>query len=402
MTDVRDRAASRPDDAEDRPVPLFAGALTTGLWAAVVGIAPLAAVVLVVWVAAASGGTGATDAARFALGGWLLAHGVPLTVDGTTVGLAPLGLGVIAFWQLVRAGTNTARAVGVASLTLAARVVAAITAVYATTGGIVALLTRSEYLDVSLPRAVAATAAVAACGAGVGVLRIPEVRGAVTGRLGDRVVDVLRGGALAAAGVFAAGALVAGVRVVLSADHAAELVRALEAGPVGTVGLLVLCVLYAPTAVVWGASYLIGPGFAVGVGTSVTAGAVELGPLPGMPLFAGLPVEPASGAVLVLLALPLVAGALAGVRVSRTGTGHWREVLVTAALTGPAAGLLVGLAALFATGSLGGDRLAELGPSPWLVALACAAVVAAGAVLGAAAHRGLRRFSRFPQPARSR
>jgi hypothetical protein len=391
MTDVRDRAPVQPESADTRPVPLFVGALTTSVWAAVVGIAPLAAIVLVVWVAGASAGTGATDAVRFALGAWLLAHGAPLSVGGATLGLAPLGLTALVVWQLVRAGTNTARAVGADGLGLGLRVVGAVTVAYTVVGAVVASFAGSGQLEVSLPWAVLVTAAVAALGSSAGVLRIPGVRAAAAARCGAGVLAVLRGGTLAAAGVLGAGALVAGIRTGLAVDHAAELVRALGAGPVGTVGVFVLCLLYAPTVAVWGSAYLVGPGFAVGTGTSVTALGVHLGPLPAVPLLAGLPDAPLAGGLLWVFVLPFVAAVLGGVRLARTGPDHWRPLLAAAALTGPVAGLLVGVAALLAGGPLGGGRLAAVGPSAWQVALACAAGVAVAATVGAAVHRGLRR-----------
>jgi hypothetical protein len=269
-------------------------------------------------------------------------------------------------------------------------VVGAITAVYAAVGATAAFLARSEYLSVSVVRAVAGTALLAACAASVGVLRVPEVRAALVDRLDPRAVEVLRGGAIAAAGALGAGALAAGLCVVLSVDHAAELVRALGAGPVGTAGVLLLCLVYTPTAAVWGAAYLVGPGFAVGAGTAVVATGVDLGPLPAMPLLAALPVGPASGATLALFLLPVAAAVLAGVRVSRTGPRSWRGVLLAAASTGPVAGVLLGLGALVAGGPLGDGRLGAVGPSGWQVALAATALVAAAAVAGAAAHRGLR------------
>jgi hypothetical protein len=392
MTDVREHRVTTVDAAETRPVPLLAGALTTSLWAVVVGIAPLAAVVLVVWVAGASTGTGATDAVRFSLGGWLLAHGVPLRVGGATLGLAPLGLTALAVWQLVRAGTNTARAVGAGDLRGGVRVVAAVAATYGLAGGLVALLAGSEHLSVPVLRSAVSTFAVAVLAAGAGVLRVEEIRAEVAERLGTPVADVLRAGSLAAAGVLGAGTLVTAVQVLLSVDHAAELVRALEAGPVGTAGLLVLCVLYVPTVAVWGTAYLVGPGFALGTGTSVTAFGVHVGPLPAVPLLAGVPVDPLSGSLVLLFTFPIAMGLLAGVWIARSAAPHvagWAALLRTAALTGPVAGVLVGAAALAAGGPLGDGRLAAVGPSAWRVAVACALGVSLTAMAGASIHRGL-------------
>jgi hypothetical protein len=266
-----------------------------------------------------------------------------------------------------------------------------VTVAYTLVGTVVALFVGSGQLETSVSWAALVTAFVAALAAAVGVLRIPEVRAAAAVRCGERFLAILRCGALAAAGVIGAGALVAGIRVGLAVDHAAELVRALGAGPVGTVGVLVLCVLYAPTVAVWGSAYLVGPGFAVGTGTSVTALGVHLGPLPAVPLLAGLPDAPLAGGLMWVFVLPFVAAVLAGVRLARTGPADWRPLLGAAVLTGPVAGVLVGFVALAAGGPLGGGRLAAVGPSAWQVGLACAAGVAVAATAGAAVHRGLRR-----------
>jgi hypothetical protein len=156
--------------------------------------------------------------------------------------------------------------------------------------------------------------------------------------------------------------------------------------------VLVLSLLYVPTVAIWAAAYLVGPGFAIGAGTSVTAAGVQLGPLPGVPLLAGLPEGPVSGVATVLFLLPIAAGVLAGVALARsTPSGQpLPRLLGTVALVGPVAGLLVGLAAFAAGGPLGGGRLAVVGPSVWQVALACAGGITVAAVVGAAIHRGLR------------
>ena len=78
--------------------------------------------------------------------------------------------------------------------------------------------------------------------------------------------------------------------LVLHRGEASGIVTGLHAGTSGSLLVLLICILYAPTAVVWGTSYLAGPGFAVGTGTSVAITGVHLGAVPALPLLAALPV----------------------------------------------------------------------------------------------------------------
>ena len=142
----------------------------------------------------------------------------------------------------------------------------------------------------------------------------------------------------------------------------------------------------------WGAAYLIGPGFAVGVGTTVTPGAVVPGPMPAVPLLAGVPSAPVTGLGPVLLAVPLVAALIAGwIFARRRRSTSWRGLLGAATLAAPVAGLLFALAAAASGGALGSGRLAQIGPPVWPVALWGMALAAVGLFVGAAASRTLAR-----------
>jgi hypothetical protein len=208
-------------------------------------------------------------------------------------------------------------------------------------------------------------------------------------------------GVIAALTILGAGALLAGACVAFAAEDTALLFTAFSPGLVGSATLLALSIVYAPTAAVWGASYVAGPGFAVGSGTSVSALEVSIGPLPAFPLFAALPSGPASGAGYALLAVPLVAGILAGVAAARRGADGepWSATLLGAALTGPVAGCLLAIAAVAASGPLGGGRMATVGPSAWQLALVTAAEVTLAAVAAAAAVRVLGTLGAEPEHA---
>jgi hypothetical protein len=379
-----------------QPVPLLVGAATTTAWAAVVGMAPLAALVLLTWVLETAGTSSSLDAVRLALSGWLLGHGVPIRLAGAPLGLPPLGITALVVWQLMRAGASTGRAVGAASIRTGLWVVGAVAGFHAVIGGVVALVVGSA---VSPLRAVVSAAVVAVLASSAGVLRLPPFRERVLDWLPVPVRAGLRGGAVAALSILAVAAVVAGSCLLLAGDRLVSMIRALDPGAMGLLTLLLICVAYAPTAVVWSAAYCLGPGFALGAGTSVSISSVNLGPLPAFPLLAGLPAGPASGVVRLLLGVALPAGLLAGVLVARrVDLPAWRDLLVATAVSGGLAGLLLGGASIAASGSLGSGHLAVVGPSAWRVTAICAIEVALAAAGAASARRGLQLWSRSHHP----
>ncbi len=180
---------------------------------------------------------------------------------------------------------------------------------------------------------------------------------------------------------------------------AADMIGAYRTGVAGQAGITLVSLAYAPNAGVWSASYLLGPGFAVGTDTAVRTSEVSVGALPAVPLLAGLPRGPVDGLGAALLAVPVLAGMAAGwllarrlLRLAADGTGR-------AALAGAARrrrrspdrwpALLLGLVAAASGGPLGGGRLAEVGP----VALAGGG----GGHPGDRGRRGARR-RRHPRP----
>jgi len=389
VSDLRTGESRRPATARQRPVPVPVAALTTAVWAAVVGSAPVVAVALVAWIADTRSGAPAYDAVRVGFNGWLLAHGAWLRTDAGPVGLAPLALTVLAFRQLIRAGTNSARATGAATIPAATRVVCWVSLLYGLIGVLVAFLAGAPGINAHLGVAGIATGLVATVATTVGVLRVNGLGSMVARRLPLPVARALPCGALAACVVVGTGALLAGACLAFAAEHAGLFFETITPGAVGSTALFVLSVLYTPTAAVWGAAYVVGPGFAIGSGTSVNALDVSLGALPAFPLLAALPGDRASTVVMVVLGVPLVAGVLAGIAAARRRVvgERWASTLLGAALAGPVAGVLLGAAAYAAGGPLGSGRLATVGPSPWRVALVCAVEVTLFAVVGAALVR---------------
>jgi hypothetical protein len=374
--------------------PLAVAAAVTAGWAAVVSATPvLLAVAAVLLISPNPTDTEAVVRGGFAA--WLLAHGVPLWTDRGPVSLVPLGITALAAWRVARAGVHAARAVGARrsrSALPALRAGLAVGLAYGAYGAAAALAVSAAGLRVPLPRA-ALTLAVFGLVLGLaGALYEGGWPARWAPRLPGWLRDGVRTGGVAALLVLAAGAAATGLALALSAGGATDMVRAYRTGVVGQAGLTLICLAYAPNVAVWGASYLVGPGFSIGAGTTVSAAAVALGPVPALPVLAAVPARPMPVWSGLLLGVPLVAGMAAGWLLARRqiragdDTG-WPRLLVPAALAGPVAGAALALAALASAGSLGGGRLVTVGAAGWPLAGMSAAVVGAGALVAAASTR---------------
>jgi hypothetical protein len=400
----------RPPAGRRAPV-LLAAAVTAG-WAAVVSyVSVLAVVALLVMV---SGGAPVPVVLRFGTGGWLLAHGVPLRTGAGPLGLVPLAVSALAAWRVNRAGVHTTRAIGArrsGSVRLAGLAAGCVAVAYGLLGAAAAAAVHGR--EWSAPPAVAGL--VCGCFALVAAATGAAVESGAAARLWRRlpraVRDAARTGLVAALLVLGAGAGVAGVAVAVAGGDASSMLGAYHTGVAGQAGLTLLCLVYAPNLASWTMAYLVGPGFAVGAGTTVSAAKVTLGALPAVPVLTGLPTTPVSGLTAPLLGLPLAAGMAAGALLVRRHTrdahrhtrdAHrpgslragrpvpgWGPLLAAAVAAGPVAGILLGLVAWASGGPLGSGRLAHTGPAALPVALVAAGVVAAGTLIGAATMRVL-------------
>ena len=370
---------------------LLLDGLITALKTAVLGLLLLGLPALLVWSSEARTGAAATEVLRTAGQLWLVAHTGPLQVPGGSVGLTPLGLLALPLLLLVRAGSARSGdrpATGVGDVV---RLALAIAVPYAVLAGAVTQLSVTAEVRPGLLSGVLGAFGVALVGSAAGGLRPHRLWRAAWLRLPPRGRRLLRASMLASAVLLAGGALLAGVSLALHASRASELAGAGEPGVVGGLALLIASLAFVPNAAVWGASWLLGPGFAFGVGTAVGPFGHELGAVPALPLLAALPGGGVPGwAGFLALSVPLAAGVLAGRLVERAAeleeTGVRRTALEAAA-AGPFCGLMWLVLAWISGGSLGGERLVEIGPSPWPVALAVTGLVAVPAALTAAASR---------------
>ncbi|MFF4890035.1 cell division protein PerM [Micromonospora chersina] len=388
------------------PLPVAAG--VAALWAAVTSWLP---VTLVLGLAQLSEDAGSlTGALRAGLVGWLLGHGVPLETTAGPLGLAPLALTALAVWRLTRAGVHVSRAIGARggrSPRQALTVAVGVGIGYALLGALAATVVGAGGPRVSPVRAGLTFAVLGGLAALVGAMRTTGVWVLLARRSPAALRDGVRTGLVAGLLLLGAGAGAAGLAVATGGGDAADMIGAYRTGVAGQAGITLVSLAYAPNATVWSASYLLGPGFAVGTDTAVRTSEVSVGALPAVPLLAGLPRGPVDGLGAGLLAVPVLAAMAAGwllarrllrVAAEERAPVGWSALLVPAALAGPVAGALLGLAAVASRGPLGAGRLAEIGPSPWPVAGVATLVVAVGAVLGAAAGRTLSGASTAPRP----
>ncbi len=369
---------------------VFVAAAATAGWAAVVSFAPVLASVLLLWQFSGTD-TSAGNAVRFSLTTWLLAHGIPVGTAQGTISLAPLTLTVLIVWRLVRAGAHTARAVGRVPHVLP-MTVGAVMVCYAAVACVAALVAGTSYWQISPLRAFLTAGLLAGLASLPGALTEHGDDRRLWRRLPPAVRTGLWTGVYAGVLVVAAGAVLAAVATVSRYSQVIEIYRAYDAGAVGIIGLTMICLMYAPTMAIWGASYLTGPGFAFGVGTRIDVFDVVVGPLPAVPSLGALPAGPVAAAVGLLVGFPLVAGMVAGVL-----TARWNPDLPSGVLLGggllslPTAGVLLAAVAFLARGALGDGRLSEIGPHPLWMGLVGAGLISAGGVIGALATRGLAR-----------
>jgi hypothetical protein len=388
----RPAAVDRQRAGRRRP-PVALAAVVAATTAAAVSFAPVAAIVTLLRLA--DGGEAALAApARLAAAAWLLAHGVPLQAGPGQVGLLPLALSLLAAWRVARAGVHVTRAIGARHTGSWRRALIASGATglaYGFIGLAVAAIAAGPGWWAEPLRAGATLAGFGFLAASYGSLRTTGVLARLVDRTPDVIRDGLRAGGVAGLLVLAAGAATAGIGIAVAGAAAADTLAAYGTGVAGQAGLTLVCLAYAPNLAVWAAAYLVGPGFLVGTGTVVRSSEVIVGPLPALPVFAGLPDGPLPSVGAALLAVPTVAGLVAGWllvrhhRRDRRGNQRtsWRGLLGASLLAGPVAGGLVGAAAAASGGPLGTGHLAVLGPVAWQVAALAAALVTPGALLGA-------------------
>jgi hypothetical protein len=226
---------------------------------------------------------------------------------------------------------------------------------------------------------------------------IRPIRRAITARLEAlprpllaTIATALRGGVAAATVVVGAAAALLGVLLAVNYANVVRLYEGLHSEVLGGMAITIGQLAFIPTFVLWVASWLVGPGFAIGVGSSVSPLGTTLGPIPAIPVLGALPNGELAFGFLGLI-VPIAGGFLAGAVLwpylsrSLAGTPVLRWLIGAGVGIGVVGGLALGLLALAASGSAGPGRLAHVGPDPLSVGLWAALEIGIAAVLGLAA-----------------
>ena len=376
---------------------LAAGALAAVAVTAT-GVAVLALLALIGWIAAPHQGVGLPDVLRMSAALWLVGQHVGFTFRGAgRIGLLPLGLVLLPGALLWRAGQWVVRTAQVRRLRHVGYAAVALAVPYALLTGALALASRSALESSSLLQSVAWGLLLALAAGGLGGARALAPWPQLVRLLPARQRSVIVGAAGALATLAATGALVAGISLAVHLHEAAVLERDLDPGVIGTVLLLLLELGYLPNAVIWAIAFAVGPGFAFGSGTVVGPTGSALAQLPAFPMLAALP--PGLHAAMpgwigpVVLAMPYLAGVLAGVLLVRAAPALSLDTAPLLGLgCGAVSGTLLGLLAAVSGGPLGDGRLAAVGPSAWQVGLVSGLEigVAAAVTAGLVNYRALR------------
>ena len=183
---------------------------------------------------------------------------------------------------------------------------------------------------------------------------------------------------------------------VLMVGNYAQLIRlyeSLHADVAGSVAITVGQLAVLPNLVVWAASWFAGPGFALGLGSSISPLGTVAGPLPAIPVLGAIPTGQLTFGYAGLI-VPILAGLLAGMAARRRASAGSEHVvggwgLLASAGGGTVGGLTMGFLAWVSAGSAGPGRFVQLGPDPLAVGAATAVefAVAIGIGLAVAAPR---------------
>ena len=351
--------------------------------AAVVSMLTIALPAVMVWVASAESTVDWTRALSVGTSIWLLANGAPLGTGPATISLTPwlltaipLGAAIIAVRRLLvqldddrprRFEARGGPARGVANVGVA------FIAAYATVGLLVALVTSSQPLHASVLGSVLGTTIIgllAVLSAVALELRgdidslTPGLSRVLKARLPINLRRAIRPGLGGALAVLGAGLVLTIGVVVAHRDRIGQLYDTLGGDPVGISVLSLGQLLALPNVALWAASWMAGPGFAIGQGTSITWSHSNPGLLPLIPGLGALPDPgPLPAGLWLVVLVPVAAGALVGWRAVRSVArlSSWQVKARVAAAACVVAAATLTLASVLAGGSLGAARLSVVG-----------------------------------------
>lgn len=328
---------------------------------------------------------------------YLVATGIDPSVASFTLSLAPLAFGAFTAIFAARSGRRSSQAdawiTGVIAGSLLFTAFAALVALWGGTD--VAAVERWQAvllpaLFFAVPALVGAIATEWSEAAEGSVARLRDRIEDARGGWGDVPGLVARGSAIVVVGLLGLGGIATAAVLWGRGADVIALYESAHVDAFGATAVTLAQLAYLPVLVVWAVSFVAGPGFALGVGTSVAPAGTQVGPLPGIPVLGAVP-ESTTPWLLLLALLPVAFGVFAGwvarSRLAMTARDDpaAREAMgprlvITLGISVVSAAVISLLAAL-SSGGLGPGALAEVGPAPGPVALAVGLEVAVGAAI---------------------
>ena len=394
-TGPADDAETGKPPTDPGPRPAAIGALLAVGWTAPTGALLCAGIAVTGWLLGGQAdATTAPAAVRLGTNAWLLTHHASIEFADGTFGLAPLGLCALLTVICFLAGGWIARTCDLRRTFDVGVAICCFALCYGGFAALVALLSRSAAFWVSPWQAAWNAGLLAGLGVAAGVLTERGDLAHWVGTSPPRLRSAVRAAGYGLAVLLGAATLLLMVALGMNADRITEFGKALHPGFSGWLVLALLCLVYLPNAVVYVVSYLLGPGFALGVGTVVSPTAVVLGPLPTFPLLAAVPQNGAAASwLLLVLLVPLGAGVFAGtVLLRRHPDLSPRAAALYGGCTGGLIALTVAGLVTLASGSAGPGRMADFGGTTALVLLTAILLCTSGSVVATAALPCWRRW----------
>ena len=324
---------------------------------------------------------------------WLIGHGVDVTVTmapelATALGIsatdatfpitiAALGFAVITFAMALRAGRRVAET--------RFRLLGEVAAI-GTFAALSAILTATATFESAKPGAVQGVlfpTLIFAAGVILGSVRTRRAEDDENGSsIRDWISDwepetragwvaALKAGTGAVAALLAVASVIVAILLATGYARIIALYESLHTEVLGGIALTIGQLAFLPNLVIWCGSWLVGPGFALGTGSSIGPLATSVGPVPAIPFLGALP-EGSLAFGFVGLIVPVLAGFFAAVLVrpalvAVTGEGARGRFVLVGIGTGLVGGILLGLLAWLSSGSAGPGRLVDVGPNPFAV-----------------------------------
>lgn len=340
---------------------------------------------------------------------WLNAHYVVLQfAEGKVAGikvpayefsLVPLGFCLLVAWAIYRAGKNLRSEPSLGFSWIGAALVYLLTALAAVSTASTKQIYVTDWQGVFIPMAVFTLILTVSSITGETESE-PNLRLTIRNWFADLaerlpwaikpvISPALRAGTAVVATLAAVSALAISLLIAINWVEAVKLYQSLQLSFFGTLTISVGQLALLPNAIIYGMSWLTGTGFSIGQGSIVSPLAVELGPLPAIPMLSALPAS-IDSLMIIFILVPILASFGATLLI-KPYTADLRFNYASATTAAIALGIGVGLVAAvemviladFASGSIGPERMNMVGINLWLIFAVTFVEVAVTSILAA-------------------